>query len=101
MNKEKYESLPADLQKIIDDSMEFGRQDMIQSQEGCRESLHLSTWQASGTEVITLAVDEYEKWNAAVRPVFDAIAADLDSKGFPGTDLVNFALERAEFYMAN
>ncbi len=100
MNKQKYDSLPADLQKILDDNMDFGKQDMIQSKKDA-EKAAFEYLETTGTEVITLAAEEYEKWNVAVRPVFDKIAADLDAKGFPGTELINFCLERAEYYQAN
>jgi len=100
MNKEKYESLPADLQKIIDDSMEFGRQEFAQTKKD-GEMTGLEYMESSGMEVISLSMEEQKRWDAAVRPAFDAIAADLDGKGFPGTELVNFALERAQFYSAN
>ena len=100
MNKEKYESLPADLQKIIDDSAEFGKQDFIQTKKDA-ETAGYEYMTSSGMEVIDLPLEEYEKWSAAVRPVHDAMAAELDAAGFPGTELVNFALERAQFYSAN
>ena len=100
MNKQKYESLPADLQKVIDDSMEFGKQDFIQAKKDAEKAAYTYV-QEQGMEIIDLAPDEYAKWDDAVRPVFDAIAADLDSKGFPGTELVNYALERAKYYQSN
>jgi TRAP-type C4-dicarboxylate transport system substrate-binding protein len=100
MNKQKYESLPADLQKAIDDSMEFGKRDVLQAKKDA-ETAGLAYLQESGIEFIDLAPEEYAKWDAAVRPVFDAIAADLDSKGFPGTEVVSYALERAKYYQEN
>lgn len=97
MNKDKYESLPADLQKVIDDSMEFGKQEFIRIKaDGEKDGLAYMT--GAGMEIIDLSADERQKWDATVRPAFDAIASDLDSKGFPGTELVNFALERAKYY---
>ena len=100
MNKDKYESLPADLQKIIDDNMEFGRQDFVKTKKDA-ETAGYEYMKGAGMEIIDLSLEEYEKWNAAVRPTFDMIAADLDKAGFPGTELVNFALERAQFYLTN
>lgn len=100
MNKQKYESLPPDLQKVLDDNMEFGKQDFIQSKKDAEKAAY-EYLKSTGTEVITLAPEEYEKWDAAVRPVFDKIAQDLDGKGFPGTELINFCLERAKFYQAD
>jgi TRAP-type C4-dicarboxylate transport system substrate-binding protein len=100
MNKDKYESLPADLQKIIDDSMEFGKQEFAQTKrDGEKTGLEYMT--GAGMEVIDLSAEEHQKWDTTVRPAFDAIAKDLDGRGFPGTELVNFALERAQFYLTN
>ncbi len=100
MNKQKYENLPADLQKVIDDSMKFGKEDMIQTKKASETEAYEYA-EASGMEVISLAAEEYAKWDAAVQPVFDQIAADLDEAGFPGTELVEYALERAKYYQSN
>ena len=73
MNKDKYNSLSPDLQKVIDDSMEWGKQDFIQSKmDAEKESYEYLA--ANGVELIDLSADEYAKWDAAVQPVFDGIA---------------------------
>lgn len=100
MNQQKYDSLPADLQQVIDESAEFGKQDFIQAKKDAEKDAYEYV-AAQGLEVIDLAPEEYANWDAAVQPIFDAIAADLDSKGFPGTEMVNFALERAKYYQSN
>jgi TRAP-type C4-dicarboxylate transport system substrate-binding protein len=97
MNKQKYDSLPDDLKKVIDDNMEWGKQDMIETKRAS-EKAGYQYLQDKGVQLIDLSADEYARWDAAVAPVFDKIAADLDKAGYPGTELVKFALERARFY---
>ena len=46
-----------------------------------------------GIEFIELSPDEYAKWNAAIQPVYDKMADDMDKAGYPGTDIVKSALE--------
>jgi TRAP-type C4-dicarboxylate transport system substrate-binding protein len=99
MNKQKYESLPADLQKVIDDNMEFGLQDFVQAKKDS-EIEAIAYMEQSGVEFIDLTPEEYAKWDAAVQPVFDQIAKELNDAGHPGTELVEFALERAKFYQS-
>ena len=36
------------------------------------------------------------RWNEAVKPVYDKMAADMNALGFPGTELVDFALGLAK-----
>jgi TRAP-type C4-dicarboxylate transport system substrate-binding protein len=97
MNKEKYNSLSPELQKIIDDNMEWGKQDMIQSKLDA-ETESYEYLAANGVEVIDLSADEHAKWDETVRPVYDGIASELDEAGYPGTELVDYALERAKYY---
>ena len=42
-----------------------------------------------GTEFYTPPDDEVAKWDALDQPVWDEFAADLNSKGLPGTQLMD------------
>lgn len=99
MNKKKYESLPPELQKVLDETAEWGKQDFIQAKKDAEKQAYEYV-KSCGMEVIDLSPEEYARWDAAVQPVFDQIAADLNKAGFPGTELVKFALERAKFYQS-
>jgi TRAP-type C4-dicarboxylate transport system substrate-binding protein len=97
MNKEKWESLSPDLQKVIDDTLEWTKQDAIDTWTKAEaDSLKFS--EDNGTEFITLSSDEYAKWEAAVKPIYDKMAADMDAAGYSGTELVKYSLERTAFY---
>ena len=100
MNKKSWNSLSPDLQTIIDTSAAWGRQDMIATKKES-EKMAIDYLKANGVEFLKLSADEYARWEKTIQPVFDKMAQDLDAKGFPGTSLVKFALERAKFYSTN
>jgi TRAP-type C4-dicarboxylate transport system substrate-binding protein len=97
MNKDTWNSLSPDLQKVIDNNSDWIKQEMIQSKMAT-EKEGIEYAKSSGGEFITLSENEYARWDAAVKPVYDKIAADLNAAGYPGTELVNYALERAKYY---
>ncbi len=91
MNKEKYESLPDDLKKVIDDNsgLEFsvfagGTQ---ADSDGPARQIALDM----GNNIITLDAEQTEVWKQASQPVYDAWIADMDSKGIDGQALIDEA----------
>ncbi|WP_321341380.1 TRAP transporter substrate-binding protein [Breoghania sp.] len=91
MNKAKYESLPADLKKAIDDNSgveftkEVGRV-WTQSEVGGVEAL-----KEAGNEVIELSPAEIDAFKKRLEPVVDRWIADVESKGIDGRKLVEAA----------
>ena len=93
MNKAKYESLPDDLKKAIDDN------------SGEEFSVFAGTTQASadgpsreaavsrGNNVITLTAEESAKWQAAAEPVYADWIAEMKEKGIDGEALIAEAKE--------
>ena len=97
MNKDSWNDLSPELQKVITDSMEWGKEDMIRTKmESVKESI--TYLEKNGVGFVRLSPDEYAKWDATLKPVFDKMASDLNKKGYPGTELVDYAIERAKFY---
>ncbi len=94
MNMDTWNSLSPELQKVIDDSLEKARQDAIDSWVES-ETLTRQFSLDAGIEFIELPDDEYARWNEAVAPVYGKMAADMDALGYPGTELVEFALSQA------
>lgn len=92
MNMNSWNKLSPDQQKIIDDSLAEARESAIAAWAESEE-LARSYSEENGIEVIELAPEEMAKWNEAIRPVFDKMAADMDKAGYPGSDIVNTALE--------
>ena len=89
MNKDKWASIPADLQKII----EGINQEWI--------AKHGDAWDSSdvkgivyglsiGNDILGLDKKEAAKWKKAVAPVIDNYIADMNKKGFKGKEIVEF-----------
>lgn len=87
MNKEKWESLPADIQTIF----------TTVSQEWIAK--HGEAWDAADEEgkefvkglqheLIPLAPEEQARWKEAVKPVLDAYVAGTKEKGLPGDTML-------------
>ena len=88
MNKAKYEALPADLKKVIDDNsgMEFSVNAGKIMQEN--DAPTRAAAKAAGNNIIVLDAAESAKWREAAEPVYEQWAADMDSKGYDGKALI-------------
>ena len=92
MNKDKLNSLAADDQKIIEQiNVEW-------------VDKHGEAWDTSdaegmvfflnqGAEIIGLDAKEGERWKKAVEPIIADYAADMNQKGFNGTEIVEYTIE--------
>ncbi|MEM8801068.1 MAG: TRAP transporter substrate-binding protein [Pseudomonadota bacterium] len=91
MNKPKYESLPDDLKKVIDENSGeefsvFAGTTMAAADGPSREKAV-----AAGNNIITLTDEEVAKWQEAAQPVYDEWIADMKSKGIDGEALISEA----------
>jgi len=89
MNKAKFDSLPADLQKVIDDNshMEFAK-------------LAGNMWDSAGADVLkmvqgrsgnvinTMSEADAAKWRDLCKPIWDAYAEGLKAKGIDGAKMI-------------
>lgn len=93
MNKQKYESLPADLKQVIDDTT--GRQMAIAAGRAYDNSDAPSRKLCldKGIKVYTLPSAEVNKWEQAAMPIQDAWLEDKESKGLAGKVVLEYALE--------
>lgn len=91
MNKPKYDSLPDDLKKIIDDNsgMEFSAFAGKTQESYDAPARELAV--KNGNNIITLTDEEVEAWRTAAQPVVDRWIADMDSKGFDGKAIIEEA----------
>lgn len=98
MNKAKYDSLPDDLKKVIDDNsgQEFsalaGRTMAQDDAPGRKAAVDL------GNNIIELSADEVAKWEAAAKPVIDNWVTEMDGKGKDGAGLLEEARTLIEKY---
>jgi TRAP-type transport system periplasmic protein len=92
MNKDKWNSLPPDIQKVIEavnaewiEKTGKGWDDI--DKEGKEFTL------SKGNQVIALSKEEDEKWAKLVRPILDEYVANMKAKNLPGEEAVKFCLE--------
>lgn len=88
MNKDRYESLPADVKAAIDanSGLEFSAFAGATQAESDGPARELAV--QAGNNIITIGEEESEKWKAAAQPVYEKWAADLDAKGLDGKGLI-------------
>ncbi|WP_299048604.1 TRAP transporter substrate-binding protein [uncultured Tateyamaria sp.] len=98
MNKDRYESLPADLQKVIDDNsgLEFsifagGTQ---ADSDGPARQLAVD----NGNNIVTVSGADLDAWRAAAQPIYDEWVADMESKGIDGQALIDEARALMDAY---
>jgi TRAP-type C4-dicarboxylate transport system substrate-binding protein len=91
MNQERYDSLPADLQAIIDENsgLEFsafaGR--VMQDYDAPARELA----EDRGNAIITLDEAQMTEWRAAADPIISGWVAEMDGAGIDGTALLDRA----------
>lgn len=98
MNKAKYDSLPDDLKKVIDDNSGeefsvFAGETQAGSDGPAREKAV-----AAGNNIITLNDEQVAEWRTAAQPVYDQWIADMKSKGIDGEALIAEAQELIKKY---
>ncbi|MHA6262914.1 TRAP transporter substrate-binding protein [Arenibacterium sp. CAU 1754] len=98
MNKDKYESLPDDLKKVIDDNsgLEFSV-----FAGGTQEDSDGPARQKAvdlGNNIITLDAEQTAVWKAASQPIYDEWVADMNAKGIDGQALIDEARMLIEKY---
>ncbi|MBI5016435.1 MAG: TRAP transporter substrate-binding protein [Deltaproteobacteria bacterium] len=90
MNKAKWDALPADVKKVIDQvSAEWVPKTAEAWDEIDREGLEY--FKSKGGEVIALPADESARWKKAVAPVLDAYVEDAKKKGVDGKKALSVA----------
>jgi TRAP-type C4-dicarboxylate transport system substrate-binding protein len=97
MNKDKWASLPVDVQRIIES---INREWEVKHAEAWDSSdlVGVQYFLSKGGTIIGLDSKESDRWRQAVAPVADAYVADMKKKGFSDAqkyvDFVKSSLER-------
>ena len=98
MNKDKSESLPDDLKKVIDDNsgLEFsifagGTQ---ADSDGPARQIAVDL----GNNIVTLNEEETAVWRETSQPIYDAWVADMKEKGIDGQALIDEAKSLMDAY---
>jgi TRAP-type C4-dicarboxylate transport system substrate-binding protein len=93
MNKDTWNSLPPDIQNII----EKVNEEWIPKAGTLWDDLDRSALEfvtKKGHKVIGLPMEEQERWVKAVRPLVDDYVNRMKAKGLPGDESLKFCLER-------
>jgi len=101
MNKNKWNSLPADIKKIFDElSAEW-----IEKQATTWDGIDMEAieyFKKSGGQLYTLSAEEAPKWKSAVAPVFVEYTNDMTGKGFKKPEVdswIQFVQERIAYWL--
>lgn len=91
MNKAKYESLPADLKKAVDDSsgMEFSA--FAGRTQGAADAPAREKAAKLGNNIITLNDSQVDQWRKASMPVYGEWIASMKKQGIDGQALIDKA----------
>jgi TRAP-type C4-dicarboxylate transport system substrate-binding protein len=93
MNKDKWNALPPDIQKIL----EKVNEEWIVKQGSNWDEIDKGGKEftlSKGNKIITLSQDEDWKWTKLVRPLYDEYVQNMNAKGLPGQEALKFSLER-------
>ena len=91
MNKNKYNSLPKDIQKIIDECSGMAGADLLGKAWNAADKAGFELGKKKGMEVITLTQEETARWEKQCEPITQAWIKNMESKGYPGGKLVEAA----------
>jgi len=92
MNKDKWNSLPPDVQKIIEQVNE----EYIEKQGKTWDEIEKVGKDftiARGNKIISLSPDENRRWEKAVKPLLDEYKKNMKDKGLPGDEVLSFYLQ--------
>jgi TRAP-type transport system periplasmic protein len=95
MNKEKWNSLPPDVQKTIEavNAEWIGKAGKVWD-EIDKEGRDFTLKQ--GNKIITYSPEETQRWAKAVTPLLDEYVQNAKGKGLPGDEILKFALDRVK-----
>ncbi|MBN2034924.1 MAG: TRAP transporter substrate-binding protein [Deltaproteobacteria bacterium] len=91
MNKNKYNSLPKDVQKVIDECSGITGADLLGKAWNEADKAGFELAKKEGMEVINLTPEETERWEKQCEPITQAWIKNMESKGYPGGRFVEAA----------
>jgi TRAP-type C4-dicarboxylate transport system substrate-binding protein len=93
MNKQKWNSMPPDIQKVI---TEINKEWITKTGKVWDEvDISAKDWILKrGNQFITLSKEEDARWFNAVQPILDEWVKEVEGKGLPGKQTLEFCLKR-------
>jgi TRAP-type C4-dicarboxylate transport system substrate-binding protein len=100
MNLETWNSLPEDIQQIIEEVTADYYKEVVAGfyDRLNKEVLDWMEQEKLGIEIITLAPEEKRRWTEHLDPMLAAQVANLEAQGFPGGDIMRTIQELTEKY---
>lgn len=98
MNEAKFDSLPDDLKKAIDDNSGEEFSVFAGSTQEAADGPAREKAAGMGNNIITLNEEQIAEWKAAAQPIYDEWIADMESKGIDGAALIEEARELINGY---
>ncbi len=100
MNQEKWDALPPDLQRTIEEVTGDYYEEVV---AGFYDRLNeeVLDWieeEGLDLEIITLSEEEAERWKDRLDPILEEHKTYLEEKGLPGEDIMETVLELADEY---
>jgi TRAP-type C4-dicarboxylate transport system substrate-binding protein len=88
MNQKKWDSLPADIQAIMEKIN--SRYALESAREYDKDRVKaVAKGKSLGKEIYPLSAAEQKKWEQALAPIYDNWVKDMESKGLPGKELLD------------
>jgi len=98
MNKDKWDSLPADVKKVMDDlALEQSVWTGKYMDKHTEESIKWAK-EECGFEIITISPEEKAKWDELLKPIVNKYLADMAAKGLPGNEYMDRLAELCAKY---
>lgn len=91
MNKDRYESLPDDLKKVIDDNSGVEFSVFAGGTQADSDGPARQAAADRGNNIVTLNEEETAEWKAVAQPIYDEWVADMNEKGIDGQALIDEA----------
>ncbi len=91
MNQAKYDSLPADLKKVIDSNSGAALSRQIGRTWDDSQAVGRKTATDRGNTFTLLSADETDRWAKAAAPLVDEWVDDMDKRGLPGKQMLQDA----------
>ncbi len=91
MNQAKYDSLPADLKKVIDGNSGAAYSQAIGKIWDGSQAAGRKLAQERGNTFTMIPASELDNWVKAAAPLYDDFTADMDKKGLPGKQMLQDA----------
>ena len=98
MNQAKYDSLPADLKKVIDTHSGAALSRAIGRYWDEATPVGQKSAKDRGNTFIQISAEETDRWIKASAPLYDEWVADMDKRGLPGKQMLQDAREMIKKY---